>query len=824
MLVNRKLHNALMINKFYVNYFLLFFLLSIALSAKGQQQSARQHLNFDRGWKFSPGNAADPEKDFNYGIGNIFSKSGETSNTCIGVDYADSSWQNVRLPHDWVVKLPFTYVKNDDIDAHGYKPVGGLFPKNSIGWYRKNFTIQKADSGKRFELQFDGIYRDSKIWINGYYVGGHSSGYTSIAFDITDFIQFGKKNVVVVRVDATQFEGWFYEGAGIYRHAWLNSYDNVHFKTAGGVFVYSSITGDKAKVFLKTAVENKSLRTLADSVYSYITDRNGKTIVKGRKLPVSLSVNGVGELTDSLTVSKPRLWSLDDPYLYRAVSLIIKGGRTVDSTVVRFGIRSLRFQSDSGFFLNDKPVKIKGVSCHQDHAGLGTALPDYLQFYRINLLKKMGVNAYRATHNPPTPELLDACDSLGMLVMDETRLLNSGQEYEQQFRDLILRDRNHASVFMWSIGNEEYVTQRTDIGKRMAQHQLLLQQELDPTRTSTYAANLGNYYPGVNEVIPVRGFNYNLTGIDAYHKQHPLQPIIGTEVASTVTTRGIYVKDTVRAYVPDHDITFPSWASTAETWWKIADERKWFIGGFAWTGFDYRGEPTPYRWPNVNSHFGIMDMCGFPKDIYYYYQAWWTDNDVLHISPHWNWKGKEGQHIDVWINSNADKVTLSLNGKNLGTKAMPRNGHLVWSVKYEPGRLQALGYKGTRKIKSTVETTKQAARILLTPSKLKLAADSSDAVVVNVSVLDKNGREVPDADNLINFTLKGSAEIIGVGNGDPSSHEPDQCAPGHWQRKLFNGKAQVIIRSGTRPEAFTLSASGSGIQSANLKIEQDKTE
>ncbi|RKR84573.1 beta-galactosidase [Mucilaginibacter gracilis] len=806
---NRKFH-----------FCVILFLSMIPVVASGQKQNTRSHQNFDANWKFSLGNAADAKRDFDYGIGNIFSKSGETAGTCIATDFKDSTWANVRLPHDWVVALPFQYVKNDDIDSHGYKPVGALFPQNSIGWYRKTFTVNKADSGKRYEIQFDGIYRDSKVWLNGYYIGGHSSGYNSFAFDITDFIKFGKSNVMVVRADATQSEGWFYEGAGIYRHAWLNSYNNVHFKTAGGLFAHAEVADGKAQVKIEADIENRGINAAAATLYSYITDRDGKIIAKGKQIPFTEAIRENKLLVDEMTIINPRLWSLDDAYLYRAVSLIKANGQTIDSINVKFGVRTFKFDSEKGFFLNGKPLKVQGVSCHQDHAGVGSALPDELQYYRIRLLKEMGVNAYRTTHNPPTPELLDACDSLGMLVMDETRLLTSGQEYEQQYRDLILRDRNHASIFMWSIGNEEYVTQRTDIGKRIAQNQILLQQQLDPTRTSTYAANMGNVYRGVNEVIPVRGFNYNLLGIDAYHKEHPLQPIIGTEVASTVTTRSIYVKDTVRAYVPDYDVTFPSWASTAETWWKIADARPWFMGGFAWTGFDYRGEPTPYRWPNINSHFGIMDMCGFPKNVYYYYQSWWTDKDILHIAPHWNWKGKEGKPIDVWVNTNADDVELYLNGKSLGKKEMPRNSHLVWTVNYEPGKLVAVAHKKGKVITAKVETTGAPYSIVLSPSKKILTANGEDAVVINASVVDKNGREVPDALNMLHFDIKGDAQIIGVGNGDPSSHEADKCLPGQWQRSLFGGKAQLIVLSGMQAGSFTVVASGAGIKSNQLPIIQ----
>ncbi|MEO6637799.1 MAG: glycosyl hydrolase 53 family protein, partial [Ginsengibacter sp.] len=433
------------------------------------------------------------------------------------------------------------------------------------------------------------------------------------------------------------------------------------------------------------------------------------------------------------------------------------------------------------------------------------------QYYRIKLLKDMGANAYRTSHNPPTPELLDACDSLGMLVLDETRLLNSSNEYMDQFKRLVVRDRSHPSVFMWSIGNEEGYVHTTVTGKRIAQSLMAMQKELDPTRTSTYASDVANIYKGVNEVIPVRGFNYRVPAVDPYHADHPAQPIVGTEMGSTVTTRGIYVKDTINAYVPDEDITAPWWANTAEQWWSLAATRSWWMGGFVWTGFDYRGEPTPYKWPNINSHFGIMDMCGFPKNIYYYYQSWWTDKDVLHISPHWNWPGMEGQPIDVWVNSNADNVELFLNGKSLGKKDMPRNSHLQWQVNYEPGTLSAIAFKKGKKITASVETTGEAAEVVITPYKTTMLADGRDATVINVTAIDKNGREVATANNLIKFLITGNAKIIGVGNGDPSSHEPDKCNDGNWQRKLFNGKCQVIVQSGDTPGVIKFEATSEGL-------------
>ncbi|HMU72467.1 MAG TPA: glycosyl hydrolase 53 family protein, partial [Ferruginibacter sp.] len=468
----------------------------------------------------------------------------------------------------------------------------------------------------------------------------------------------------------------------------------------------------------------------------------------------------------------------------------------IDSDKQRFGIRTIDIKPN-GVFLNGQYIKLKGTNNHQDHAGVGSALPDYLQYYRIFLLKQMGSNAYRTSHNPPTKELLDACDSLGMLVMDENRLLNSSAQYMHDFEWLIKRDRSRASVFLWSIGNEEGWVHNNGTGKLIALSLLAKQKELDPTRTSTYAADNGKQFPGINEVIPVRSFNYRHLAVEEYHKQHPNQPLMGTEMGSTVTTRGQFVRDSIIGYLPDQDISFPWWASTAEAWWKLAAPNDYWLGGFVWTGLDYRGEPTPFTWPNINSHFGIMDMCGFPKNIYYYYQSWWTDKDVLHISPHWNWPGKQGQPIDVWVNSNADNVELFLNGKSLGKKDMPRNGHLQWNVNYEPGALEAIAYKKGRKLSTKVETTGKPFEVVVSPYKTTMLADGKDATVINISVIDREGREVPDANFPVHFSVQGDAKIIGVGNGDPSSHERDSYNDTVAQRRLFNGKCQVIVQAGT---------------------------
>ncbi|MFV0593998.1 MAG: beta-galactosidase GalA [Draconibacterium sp.] len=796
-------------------------------------QSFRQQILFDANWKFTFGHATDPTKDFYYRVYNDYSKTKSKGINFSSTNFNDSSWQHVNLPHDWAVGLPFSEKASW---SHGYKALGSEFPENSVGWYRKTFSVAPADSGKCFEIQFDGIFRDSRIWINGMYLGNNMSGYMGAKFDITDFIDFHSENTITVRVDATQTEGWFYEGAGIYRHVWLNVFNKLH-TSPEDVFIYTKSIGNKAEMATEVSVHNRGQKEKSFYIEYEILDRNKNSIAIERSdkqlVPVGENIS-VGQ---SLNISKPNLWDTESPYLYTLVTRIVSEGKTLEEIRTRFGVRTFRYEAD-GFYLNNKKVQIKGVCVHQDHAGVGAALLDEIQVYRIGLLKEMGANAYRTAHNPPTPEVLEACDSLGMLFMNETRLLNSGQEYLGQFEKLIKRDRNHASLFMWCIGNEEELIQTTPVGERIAQTMINLQTRLDPSRVSTYGANVGNVADGVSKVIPVRGFNYNLYGLADYEKEHPNQPVIGTEVASTVSTRGIYLPDTViaragvfngrfiadtsRAYLIDQDFSYPGWASSAEHWFSQTASDNRFMGGFVWTGFDYRGEPTPFSWPNINSHFGVMDVCGFPKSVYYYYKSWWTNADVLHIAPHWNIDAKPGEPVNVWVYSNADSVELFLNEISLGRKNMPKFGHLNWQVNYARGALRAVGYKNGNTFQKQTTTTGAPVKIMLLSHKKTVSANNQDALIVNVSVTDKNGLEVPDANNLIGFEIDGDATIIGVGNGDPSSHEKDCFAPGEpVQRKLFNGKCQVIIRSGSTPGQIQLRATSKGLEPSIIQLDQN---
>ncbi len=726
----------------------------------------RERLLMDFGWRFHLGNE--------WGIGQNLAKSGSGTGPA-SVAFCDASWRQVNLPHDWAVELPFD--AKADV-AHGCKAIGEGFPQNSIAWYRRTFELPATDTGRRLWIEFDGAFRDYTVFVNGWFVGHNESGYTGVRYDITDVANCGGKNVVSVRVDASQFEGWFYEGAGIYRHVWL-------FKTAplaiapDGVFVFTqfrdNIPEGPAEIHLQAHLTNAQL-TAADATVTWRIDGpDGKAITTVSKTG-RIAAEASGELDQTTTIDAPELWSPETPTLYRLVTTVASRGQTVDRIETEFGIRTVAFDADRGFLLNGKPYLLKGTCNHQDHAGVGAALPDGLQYFRIVKLKEMGANAYRTSHNSPTPELLEACDHLGMLVMDENRLLGSDAQHLKWFEEQVRRDRNHPSVAIWSLANEEFTTQSTPEGGRVAATMQAMVRRLDPTRPVTYNAPLGNEFSGINEVIEVRGWSYHIgkDRMDAYHAAHPQQPNVGSEQGSTVGTRGIYVDDKERGYVSAYDDHGQSWSNTAEEWAGFFDTRPWLSGGFVWTGFDYRGEPTPYGWPCVNSHFGILDTCGFPKDNFWYYQSWWMAKPVLHLLPHWNWAGREGQDIDVRALSNCEQVELFLNGRSLGRQTLKRTETLKWKVPYAPGALSAKGFNGGKLVAETqVETTGAPAAVTLTPDRATIGANGEDVSIVTVAVVDAQGRVVPVADNLVTFELEGPGRIIGVGNGDPGCHEPD---------------------------------------------------
>ena len=768
--------------------------------------SPRQRLLMDPGWRFHLGDldqsasfSDDPHMSMYYQV-----KTGFAAGPA-GPTFDDRTWRNVDLPHDWAVEGKFD--PNNNMD-HGYLPAG-------IGWYRKTFSMPASDLGTRIYLEFDGVFRNCTVWLNGHRLGTHQSGYTSFRYDISDVLNYGDSNVLAVRVDASEFEGWWYEGAGIYRHVWLVKVDPLHVAPWGTFVTATPQTPnlDTWDVTIQTTLINADDAAATCRLESTVVDAAGEVVAKARSTK-SLAGDTRSDITQHITLQNPNLWSVDTPYLYRIVTTVSKGKTVHDTCETPFGLRTFRFDATTGFYLNEQPLKIKGTCNHQDHAGVGVAVPDRLHEYRIARLKELGCNAYRCAHNPPAPELLDACDRLGMLVMDETRRMESTPEGLAQLESILLRDRNHPSIILWSLGNEEPL-QGSDAGGRIVTTMKRLVRKLDPTRPVTIAMN-GDWGSPVSQTVDVQGCNYFIQDYDAFHQQFPDKPMVAAENGSTVCTRGIYANDTAQGYVSAYDINHPDWAFLALDSWKAVAERPFVAGTFVWTGFDYRGEPTPYQWPCINSHFGILDTCGFPKDNFYYYKAWWSAGNVLHILPHWNWSGREGQPVQVWVHSNCDEVELFLNGTSLGRQTMVRNGHLEWQVNYVPGTLSARGYKAGNVVAfDERKTPGTPARVSLFPDRDVLRADGEDVVVVTVAIQDADGLIVPTANNLVQFSLSDNASLLGTGNGDPSCHEPDKAS----QRSTFNGLCQLILRVGRQPGQITLTAQSEGLSDARLILQ-----
>ncbi len=773
--------------------------------------AGRERLLLDFGWRFHLGNANDAEKDFHYGsswTGN-FEKTGNFLPAATAA-FDDSDWSGIDLPHDWAVELPF--VDDPGLLSAGFHPLGRKYPATSVGWYRRIFDLPAEDVGKRITLEFEGAYRDTLVVFNGFFVGQHTGGYDPFSFDVTDFANPGQRNVLLVRVDATQRDGWFYEGAGIYRHVWLVKTNPVHVKK-WGTFVRSEIRGNQATLSVLTEVENHGKMPGSARVVSTIVDPSGSAVAKDVTAAATIQPGSERNYRQKIEISHPSLWSLEERNRYKLLTEIRVNGKTVDRYETTFGIRSIRFDAQHGFFLNGKHVKLRGTCNHQDHAGVGVAVPDAVQYYRIRKLQEMGCNAIRTSHNPPTPALLDACDRLGMLVFDETRMMSSNPEGLHQFGDLVRRDRNRPCVFMWSMGNEEPVA-NTPRGVLILSAMKALAARYDGSRPVSIAptAAIGTGGLAVCDVI---GYNYMDPQAAAYHKTHPDRPVMGTENVSAVGTRGIYITDPSKGYVSSYDPYTTTGRASAEGWWQFCDAQPWLAGGFVWTGFDYRGEPSPDGWPNVSSQYGIVDTCGFPKDTFYYYQSWWTQKPVLHLFPHWNWPAYEGREIAVWVYSNLDKVELFHNGKSLGIKAVEKNSHVAWNVKYLPGSLEARGWKDGKHVMTTRrDTTGPAAKLVLLPDRKSLSADGVDVAMFSVAVQDASGRVVPITNNLVTFRITGPARLIGVGNGDPTDQSPDKGT----SRKAFSGYCMALVQSDKSPGTITVEATSPGLAPATASV------
>ncbi len=766
-------------------------------------------------------------------------------------DFNDSAWRQLNLPHDWGIEGNFS------MNLPG---TTGRLPWAGVGWYRKNFAVPAAAAGKLVFLDMDGAMAYANIWVNGHYAGGWPYGYASFRVDLTPFIKVGENNVIAIRLFDPPNSSRWYPGGGIYRNTWLEYTNPVHLAHWGTYITTPEITADKATVDLKIGVDNHSSADVANvtvttQIFALNTNgqRVGAPVATASSSALSLAAGAHQQTEISLNVASPKLWGLKTPNLYSAVTTVLQNGQAVDATESTFGIRTIKFDPNEGFFLNGEHVKIFGVCDHHDLGPLGTAVNYRALQRQIEILQEMGCNAIRTSHNPPAPELLDLCDRMGMLVMDETfdcwdrqKVANDyhllfADWHEKDARMLVRRDRNHPSVILWSVGNE-IPDQGSAIGNQIALELTRIVHEEDPTRFTTTANNNAGF-TGLPANEYIYGFNYKpdsatQSRYSIYHTANPDANTIATETASTISSRGVYVfpvsNNKSGGGTPDHqmssyDLYAPSWATPPDAEFASQDKYPFMSGEFVWTGFDYLGEPTNNTRGGVDqsrsSYFGIVDLDGFKKDRFYIYQAHWRPElPMAHILPHWNWPDRVGQITPVHVYTSGDEAELFLNGVSLGRKKKidPDTGAPAYRIRwddvvYQPGELKVVAYKNGQKwAEDTVKTTGPATAVTLTPDHSTIAADGQDLSFVTVAVKDKDGLTVPVADNALHYEISGPGEIVAVDNGDATSLAPMQ---GTKDSKAFNGLALVIVRGQPgQAGTVTLTATSAGLAAATTTI------
>ena len=793
---------------------LFYLFILISLSAAVHAQSGRSVLDFDQNWTFNLGDAPDGKN----------------------VDFNDASWRKLTLPHDWGIEGEFKKENPTTVE-------GGALP-GGIGWYRKTFTIPQTDKGKLIYIAFDGVYQKSDVWVNGHHLGYRPNGYISFRYELTPYLNYdGKKNVISVRVDnSLQPNTRWYSGSGIYRNVWLISTNKIAVSQWGTFVTTPKVSATHADVNLSVSIKNAAGSTKPATVVS--------TIYAGGKVVASKTLTGIS-LKDTVTtvsqnfgVNNPVLWSVNKPFLYKVQTKILVNNVVVDQYETPLGIRYFNFDADKGFSLNGVDMKLNGVCLHHDLGALGTAFNVHALERQFKILKEFGVNAIRTSHNPPAPEYLDLADRMGFIIMDEAfdvwqvhkrpqfdSHLFFNEWHKRDLTDQILRDRNHPSVMIWSIGNE-IPEQKDTSATRIARELSGIIHQLDTSRPITTANNEPG--PGNKIVesgaVDLIGYNYHNPKLANFQKDYPGKIFIGTETASALESRGVYITspDTIQRWpgrrmpkntnntVNAYDNISAPWGFTHEETLKIYKKYAFLSGQFVWTGFDYIGEPWPYQWPSRSSYFGIVDLAGFPKDVYYLYQGEWTNKTVLHLLPHWNWQA--GKVVDVWAYySNADEVELFLNGKSLGTKSKQGDSlHIAWKVKYEPGTLKAVSRKNGKVVKTTeVKTAGAPARIELSADRSIIRKNDHDLSYITVKIVDKDGIMVPNADNDVKFKLSGPDSFLaGVDNGSQTSHESFKAD----HRKAFNGLALAIIGAKNKPGTVTITATADGLPSASLPI------
>lgn len=741
------------------------------------------------------------------------------------VEKGKDGWDKVKLPHDAVIDQE--YVMDFKNAMYGFLP-------QTVGYYRKTFLIPKEDEGKKIFLEFDGVGRISDYWLNGSYIGENYSGYNSFQFDVTDLLKYGEEgeNVILVKIDTTSGnEGWWYEGGGIYRNVWITKTDKLHIDRYGTYVQTPKIDKDKAQVKIETVVCNEDFQSAEYTLKTSIISPNGEVVAEDivRCLNEGMNKN---KITQEITVESPELWDIASPSLYKAFTEIISGDIVKDDYVTTFGIRTVEYTTE-GLFLNGKHTPIKGMSVHQDFAGVGVALPDRIHEFKIQKLKEAGVNAYRCAHNPPAPELLDACDRLGMLVMNEGRLLEASEIRIKELQTQILRDRNHPSVFMWSISNEEFIG-GSSLSIRMHKRMRDIVKTLDSSRLVTSADIFGSSSGKHIDVLDVVGVNYIESDLaQSYVMQnleaYPDKLFISTENVMKATTRGCYEDDiekcsisNINAKITQMSVTPVETAGGAggtcppEKAWEFYLKNPRMGGMFVWTGFDYRGEPFPFFWPSVMAQSGTFDLCGLPKDNFYLYKAMWIANKpVVHLLPHWTWPEKEGKNITVRAITNCEEIELVLNGESIGRKSNSEGYYVDFEVEYVPGDIVAKGYNNGIEVSSDAKyTAGEPESIVLSPDRTTINADGEDVTIVTASIVDKNGIVVPDANNKVEFKVSTNGNLIGTGNGNPMDHDSDKT---NW-RNAFNGYCIAIVQATEEVGKIAIEASSEGLTTAEIVV------
>ena len=756
----------------------------------------RLSYNMDYGWKFHRGDVevkTENSHSDSYTTVKAGSAIGPAAKT-----YFDTDWREVQLPHDYYAESEFG---PENLHSHGYR-------ERCNAWYRKSFVLPQELSGRQLLLHFEGTAVHAEFYFNGSLMARTFSAYTETVIDITDRAYTdGRVNVLAVRINGLATEGWWYEGAGIYRHVHLYAKSPVHIAHNGSYMKPVRVSKNVWNVEAQAELENSFYtdETIDGVLFELLDGDNVIASARTRAMTVpkasGVTVNAV------LKVTRPRIWDVDAPNLYTVRTSVLKDGNAVDGEDTRIGFREFYVTAEKGFFLNGRNIRIKGTCNHQDHAGVGTAIPDNVNYWRIKRLKEMGTNAYRCSHNLPTRAVLDACDELGMIVMDENRMFETRTEVQDNVRQMVKRDRNHPSVVFWSLFNEEPL-QNTEEGSRIFRRLKSEVLKLDDTRLVTGAINGNMEHAGLD--ADITGINYHISRIEEMHALHPEHPIMGSENNSAVTTRGCYLTDREGAHVlANYDEETVPWGETVRETWDFVLKHDWFAGIFIWTGFDYRGEPTPFTWPSVSSQFGIMDTCGFAKDSFFYNKACFTDKPMVHLLPHWN--HKKGDMVRVAAATNCDEVELFLNGKSLGRKSAGVIDTPDWQVEYARGRITAKGYRNGKCVaKDEQRTTGKPYAIELEVMNDTVYDDGNDTVIVNVYARDKKGLRVPTANDLIRFTVEGDAEFLGAGNGDPNSHESDK-AP---FRRLYQGACQLLVRVRQGGKSVRISADGDGLEGA----------